>query len=862
MKQYREAKDKHPNGILLFRLGDFYEIFFDDAKVAAPIMGVQLTSRPLGKAGRAPMCGVPHHAWQAYVGKLLRAGHKVVICDQVEAASKNKIVRRDVTRVLTPGTVVEEAYLEPSKPNYLVAAWSKGTEAGIAACEVSTGELLLCQLPRERLQSEIERLAPAELLTPPEIEEYRFDPVRGEQRLKDMLGIAFPASVGAQDAPLAVGAAGVVLDYLKQNQTRVGPGVFSVRTYSPDATMPLDAATVRNLELPALVDLVDRTSTPVGARQLRSWLGAPLRDAESIELRLAAVDELVSSADQRDVLQAALKPVGDLERLVSRSAQGHATARELVGLRRSLEALPAVQDALSECSALVTRELAGQVSAAPELVDILARALVEDPPLNARDGGVIRSGYDADLDAISDGSRAAREWIAKLEATERRRSGIRSLKVGFNKVFGYYIEVSHANTATLPDDYVRKQTLVGGERYITPELKEREAIVLTAQERIAARELEILHELREAVAGSALLLRETAHAMGMVDALLSLAAAAAEHGWSRPEVNAGVQLNIRGGRHPLVERGLPAGVFVANDLELDPDDAQIVVLTGPNMAGKSTYLRQAAMIVLLAQCGSFVPAERAVIGLADRVFTRVGAHDDITAGMSTFMVEMTETAYILNHATRSSLVIFDEVGRGTSTYDGVSIAQAVVEHLHDAPKLGCRTLFATHYHELTALAERLPRVRNQRVEVLEEGDTVRFLHRVVPGGADRSYGIHVAAVAGLPSGVIARARDVLADLERQRPLEPPEFQLGLPIEMASDPLRKELEDIKADQHRRAGCGEDLDPRQRRRRRNPCRRAGGRLSASHHEQAHQACRPHHDPVVRLPWRGPREHRRGR
>jgi len=624
MRQYREAKEKHPDGILLFRLGDFYEIFFDDAKAAAPIMGVQLTSRPLGKAGRAPMCGVPHHAWQAYVGKLLRAGHKVVICDQVEAASKNKIVRRDVTRVLTPGTVVEEAYLEPSKPNYLVAAWSKGTEAGIAACEVSTGELLLCQLPRERLQSEIERLAPAELLTPPEIEEYRFDPVRGEQRLKDMLGIAFPASVGAQDAPLAVGAAGVVLDYLKQNQTRLGPGVFSVRTYSPDATMPLDAATVRNLELPALVDLVDRTSTPVGARQLRSWLGAPLRDAESIELRLAAVDELVSSAPQRDLLQVALKPVGDLERLVARSAQGHATARELVGLRRSLEAVPAVQEALSACSALVTRELAGQVSAAPELVDILARALVEDPPLNARDGGVIRSGYDADLDAISDGSRAAREWIAKLEAAERKRSGIRSLKVGFNKVFGYYIEVSHANTATLPDDYVRKQTLVGGERYITPELKEQEAIVLTAQERIAARELEILHELREAVAGSAPLLRETAHAIGMVDALLSLAAAAAEHGWRRPEVNAGVQLNIRGGRHPLVERGLPAGVFVANDLELDPDDAQIVVLTGPNMAGKSTFLRQAAMIVLLAQCGSFVPAERAVIGLADRVFTRVG----------------------------------------------------------------------------------------------------------------------------------------------------------------------------------------------------------------------------------------------
>ena len=795
MRQYREAKEAHPDGILLFRLGDFYEIFFEDAQVAAPIMGVQLTSRPLGKTGRYPMCGVPHHAWQSYVGKLLRAGHKVVICDQVEAASKNKIVRRDVTRVLTPGTVVEDAYLEPSRRNYLVAAWSRGSDAGIAACEVSTGELLLCQLPKDRLQSELERLAPAELLAPPDIDEYRFDPVRGQQRLKDLLGIAFPASVGAQDAPLAVGAAGVVLDYLKQNQSRVVPGSFTVRTYSPDLTMPLDAATVRNLELPALVSLMDRASTPVGARQLRAWMGAPLRDAESIQLRLAAVDELVSAPGLRDRLQAALKPVGDLERLVSRAVQGHASARELVGLRRSLAAIPDVQEALSACSALVTRDLAGEVTAAPELAGTLARALVEDPPSSIREGGVIQAGYDADLDSIADASRSARDWIARLEPAERRRTGIRSLKVGFNRVFGYYIEVSHANTAPLPEEYVRKQTLTGGERYITPALKEREAVVLSAQERIAARELELLRDLGAAVAASSPLLRASAQAMGMVDALLSLAVAAAEHGWRRPEVNAGLRLSIKAGRHPLVERGLPAGVFVSNDLELDPDDAQIVILTGPNMAGKSTYLRQAAMIVLLAQCGSFVPADRAVIGLADRVFTRVGAHDDISAGMSTFMVEMTETAYILNHATRSSLVIFDEVGRGTSTYDGVSIAQAVVEHLHDAPKLGCRTLFATHYHELTALAERLPRVRNERMEVLEEGDAVRFLHRVVPGGADRSYGIHVAAVAGLPSGVIARARDVLADLERQRPLEPPDVQLGLPIEMAPDALRKELEEI-------------------------------------------------------------------
>ena len=794
MRQYREARDKHPDGILLFRLGDFYEIFFDDARVAAPIMGVQLTSRPLGKTGRAPMCGVPHHAWQAYVGKLLRAGHKVVICDQVEPAAKNKIVRRDVTRVLTPGTVVEEAYLEPSRPNYLVAAWTKGLEAGLAACEVSTGELLLCQLPRDRLQSELERLAPAELLTPPEVEEYRFDPVRGQQRLKDMLGIVYAASVGATGAPLAVGAAGVVLDYLRQNQTRITPGSLTVRTYSPDATMPLDAATVRNLELPALVTLIDRTGTPVGARQLRSWLSAPLREAESIELRLAAVDELVGAPALRDRLQEVLKPVGDLERLVTRAASGHSSARELLALRRSLEAIPAVHEALGACEALVTRQLAGQVTAAPEVSEVLARALVEDPPTYGRDG-VIRPGFDADLDAILDASRGAREWVAKLENGERRRSGIRSLKVGFNKVFGYYIEVSHANTAKLPDDYVRKQTLTGGERYITPELKEKEAIVLSAQERIAARELEILHELGEMVAASSPSVRATAQAIGMIDALLSLALAAAEHRWIRPVVNAGLGLRIHGGRHPLVEEGLPAGVFVANDLDLDPEDAQIVILTGPNMAGKSTYLRQAAIIVLLGQCGSFVPAETAVIGIADRIFTRVGAHDDISAGMSTFMVEMTETAYILGHATRASLLILDEVGRGTSTYDGLSIAQAVVEYLHDAPRLGCRTLFATHYHELTALAERLPRIRNQRVEVLEEGDTVRFLHRVVPGGADRSYGIHVAGVAGLPPAVIARARDVLGELERQRPLEPPELQLGLPIEMAPDPLRKELEEI-------------------------------------------------------------------
>jgi DNA mismatch repair protein MutS len=798
MRQYREAKEQHPEGILLFRLGDFYEVFFDDALVAAPVMGVTLTSRPLGKAGRAPMCGVPYHAWQLYVGKLLRAGHKVVICDQMEAPGKGPVVKRDVTRVLTPGTVIEDSYLDPARPNYLVAVWTRGTESGLAACDMSTGELLLCQLPAERVSAELARLAPAELLTPPEVEEYRFDPVRGQQRLRDVLGIAYPAAVGADSAPLAVGAAGVVLDYLKQIQARVGPGLLSVRTYSPDATMPLDAATVRNLELPELVKLIDHTRTPIGARRLRAWLGAPMRDAESIELRLSAVDELTSSPTLQEKVASALKEVGDLERLVSRAAQGHAGARELVALRRSLEAIPAVRDAAGACEALAIRELAAQMADSPELASELTRALVEDPPPHTRDGGAVRRGYDAELDGIVDASQSAREWIASLESSERRRTGIRSLKVGFNKVFGYYIEVSNANAVSIPPDYVRKQTLTGAERYLTPELKEKEAVVLTAQERIASREVEILRDLGAKVAESAPSLRATAQAIGSIDALRSLAVAAARERWRRPKVNASQALSIKGGRHPLVEHNLPAGTFVANDLELDPEDQQITILTGPNMAGKSTFLRQAAVIVLLAQCGSFVPADQAVVGLVDRIFTRVGAHDDIVSGMSTFMVEMTETANILNHATRASLVILDEVGRGTSTYDGVSIAQAVVEHLHDSPRLGCRTLFATHYHELTALAERLPRVRNQRVEVLEEGETVRFLHRVVPGGADRSYGIHVAALAGLPSGVIARARQVLAELERQRPLEPPEQQLGLPMEMAPDELRKELEEIQPD----------------------------------------------------------------
>jgi DNA mismatch repair protein MutS len=795
MKQYWEAKQRHPDAILMFRMGDFYEVFFDDAVEAAPIMGITLTSRPM-KEGRQPMCGVPHHSWQTYAGRLLRAGRKVVLCDQVEAASGKKVVRREVTRVLTPGTVLDDAYLEPGVSNWLVAAWTRGTEAGLAACDVSTGELQLCQLPADRLQPELDRLQPSELLGPPGFEAYRFDPERGRHRLADRLGIAYPESIGAEKAPLAVGAAGVVLEYLEQNQLRVEPGLFRVRTYSPDATMQLDGATVRNLELVTLMKLVDRTATPIGARHLRRWLWAPLRDVEAIELRLGAVAELV---ERRDGLRAALRQLGDLERLVSRAAHGLATPRELVALRRALEVLPGIAEAAGEASSLLLKQLAAAVRPDPELAGLLRRALVEDPPAQTRDGGAVRAGYDAELDGIHEASRAAREWIAGLELAERERTGIKNLRVGYNRVFGYFIEVSHAHQSLVPADYIRKQTLTGAERYLTPELKEREAVVLNAQQDRVSRELEVLKGLARRIAEAAPGLLATADAVGDLDALASLAETAGDGGWTRPEVSTGRRLVIVGGRHPVVEHSVGPGNFVANDTLLDPDEGQIVVLTGPNMAGKSTYLRQVALIVLLAQCGSFVPAQAASIGLADRVFTRVGAHDDLAAGMSTFMVEMAETANILNHATATSLVVLDEVGRGTSTYDGVSIAQAVVEYIHDSPRLRCRTLFATHYHELTALADRLPRVRNERVEVLEEGDQVRFLHRVVPGGADRSYGIHVAALAGLPPQLLARARQVLAELEQQRPLEPAAQQLGLALGPIDDPIRRELATIELDQ---------------------------------------------------------------
>jgi DNA mismatch repair protein MutS len=794
---------------VLFRLGDFYETFGEDAERAAPLLGITLTSRELGKGQRFPMAGVPYHAYENYVGKLLRAGLKVALCDQVEQAGEARgLVRREVVRVLTPGTVVEDAYLEGGGTNYAVAVCLRSHYHGIAALDCSTGELALLRVDPsdDALRDELTRLRPAELVasegdrsrllslvgvTPVSwVDPRDFDARAAVDRLLSLLGVETLAAFGCDEWPEALAAAHALLRHAERSHLRLEAGLLRLHAHHPREYMHLDPPTRRSLGLAAdrvstsddLVGLIVREAiTTMGAREVRRWLDQPLRNREPLDDRLGRVALLVEDPLARGQLQGELRGLPDLERIAARTGQGVATPRDLRALLKALMALPGVRRIAARWP-----ELAGSPPSPSEneLRELLASALVDEVPATLKDGGVFKPGFDAELDGLRDGSRAARDWIAALEQTERQRTGIRSLKVGFNQVFGYYLEVSHANREPIPGEYVRKQTLINGERYVTPELKEKETLVLNATSAIVAREQALFSELcrRITVAGKDLL--DTAACLGQLDAVAALGTVAARHHWVRPILRDAPGIEIVGGRHPLVEAALGPGRFVPNDLRLDPDDQQVVLLSGPNMAGKSTYLRQAGIIVLLAQVGSFVPATRAVIGLCDRIFTRVGAHDELARGLSTFMVEMVETAHILAHATPRSLLIFDEVGRGTSTYDGVSIAQAILEYLHDAPQLRSLTLFATHYHELTALAQRLPRLHNFRMEVREEGERVIFLHQVVEGGADRSYGIHVAELAGLPRQVVVRARQVLSELEGQRPLERPDAsaQLSLPLD--------------------------------------------------------------------------------
>jgi DNA mismatch repair protein MutS len=797
-QQYLAVKRQYPDAIVFFRLGDFYETFDDDAHIAASVLDITLTSREMGKGQRVPMAGIPYHAAEGYIARLVSAGYKVALCDQVGEPDGRHLVERRVTRVVTPGTVTDPAMLDASRNTYIVAVLLEGTRAGLAVADVSTGEFAVTEVLAERveqaqdlLRRELLRLSPAEVVypqglnaTPDPLSEclpegvYRSptDAViwrlnTAEAALREHFRVETLEAFGCAGKPFAIRAAGALLLYLQETQKGNLAHITELVTYSLDTFMMLDAQTRRNLELVenlrgerrhSLIAVLDQTCTPMGARLLRRWVNQPLLELAAIRARQDCVAALVGDALLRAQLREHLKRVADVERLINRVVTGAAGPREVLSLGVSLRTLPTIQQLVSRVPALST------YAALPDcqsVVRLIERAVVDDPPGTLGQGQVIRPGFSPELDAVRSSVQEARTWIASLEQRERERTGIKSLKVGYNKVFGYYIEVSNANRALVPPDYQRKQTLVGAERYITPELKIYEQQVLHAEERIAALEEDAFRRVLGEVASTAEPIRRAARLLAELDVFASLAEVAVRRRYVRPEVDDSTVLAITGGRHPIVEAVLESGRFVPNDTYLDPREQQIMLLTGPNMAGKSTYLRQVALIVLLAQIGSFVPAEQARIGLVDRIFTRLGAQDDIASGQSTFMVEMVETAAILHHATPRSLVVLDEIGRGTSTYDGLAIARAVIEHLHNSQRLGCRTLFATHYHELTELERILPRVRNYRMDVLEEGERVVFLHRVVPGGADKSYGIHVAQLAGMPRAVVRRAREILAELE-------------------------------------------------------------------------------------------------
>ncbi len=773
-------------------MGDFYETFDDDARMASKDLDLVLTSKAMGKNMKVPLAGIPAHSLESYLTRLIKKGHKVAICEQLsDPASSRGLVERDVVRVVTPGTVVEPSLLEQKANNYLAAVCVQDDVAGLAYVDISTGEFRTSQMPVEGLGPELGRLSPAELLTiegagptpdpngcsvtkmPSSM--LRLDDAR--RRLMEHYEVATLEAFGCDNLPMAVVASGMVLGYLEDTQKAALSELSHLATYSTDSYMVLDEQTRRNLELfqvgrggpgTSLLSILDLTRTSMGGRLLRRWVGQPLLNLGEIRERQDGVSQLYSNLNLRERVMSQLSHVSDIERVLHRIRSGMAVPRELLGLKTSLEAGVAIIGMIGsdEPESPLGKMLKG-VRSPGEVVALIDQAIDPEPSGQVGEGRVIARGFSQELDDLRFGSRNAHEYIAGLEQRERDRSGIRGLKVGYNKVFGYYIEVSKTYLEQVPESYVRRQTLVGGERYITPELKEYESLILNARENIERLEGDLYRRVCGQIAQEGKAIASLADFLAHIDALASLAEVAHRQRYVRPKLDEGDAIEIRGGRHPVVENMVPAGTYVPNDCSLASSDAQMILLTGPNMAGKSTYIRHIALIVLLAQVGSFVPADSASIGLVDRIFTRVGQQDDLATGQSTFMVEMVETAAILNQATPRSLVVLDEVGRGTSTYDGLSIARAAAEYIHNSPRLGCKTLFATHYHELTRLAGVLPRVRNYNVAVAEEDGRVVFLHRIVPGGADRSYGIHVAQLAGLPRSVVNRAREVLEELESQ-----------------------------------------------------------------------------------------------
>ncbi len=793
MRQYHQIKDRHPDTVVLFRLGDFYETFEGDAAITSRVCGITLTKRGNGTEEETPLAGFPWHQLDNYLPKLVRAGYRVAVCEQLEDPKHARgIVKRDVIEVVTPGVAMNDRLLDAGRNNYLAAVFIDRDQTGLAFCDVSTGEFQATSLPASDLAEVLESISPAEVIVSraqksiieplrlsseprvTRLEEWIFDETYALDRLRDHFGTQSLKGFGFEGDGLATLAAGAVMHYLMETQRARLGHIRRVTRYAYGDFIALDPATKRNLEIlfaandggrnGSLLNVIDRTSTPMGGRLLKRWALHPLKSRDGIEKRLAAVEALYNDVSVTVELEKELRGVGDLERLMARVATLRASPRDLGGIRSGLARLPRVVELVERTSAPSLTAIARSLQTLDDLLGRLDHAIPDDPPATLSDGGSIRAGFSPELDELRDLRASGKSYLETLQERERKRTGIPSLKVGFNNVFGYYIEITNANRDRTPEDYVRKQTLANAERYITPELKEYEEKILHAEERIADLERELFNELQAFTAERSEPILRNAQLLAMLDCLVGFARLARDRDYRRPVIEDSMRLEIVGGRHPVVETLLPDGErYVPNDTMLDVEGDQIAIITGPNMSGKSSYLRQTGLIVLLAQIGSFVPAERAVIGVVDKIFTRVGAQDNIAAGESTFLVEMHEAANILNNATDRSLILLDEVGRGTSTFDGISIAWAMTEYLHD--RIGARTLFATHYHELNALADRFDRIVNYKVEVREHDDRVIFLRKVTPGSADHSYGIQVARMAGLPDEVTTRASEILISLE-------------------------------------------------------------------------------------------------
>ncbi len=793
LRQYMSIKEAFPDAVLFFRMGDFYEMFFDDAVRASKILGITLTARGTYKGEKIPMCGIPYHAYKTYIGKLVDSGVKVAICEQTEDSGASKgIVKREVVRVVTPGVVVDEQEVD-QKDNIFIASVSEGNEMyGLAHLDLSTGEFRVTEIPSfEQLSDEIARIGPAELLVPEQgnlagmeaLSVYRlerlngdfFDSTRSESLLKEQLGVGSLSGFGLEGMVQGIQAAGALVHYLRDTQKGLPTHIREIVFYHLTDFMVLDESTCTHLELlksmsrqtskGTLFDILHKTVTPMGSRLLKNWISYPLVQVDAIRARLAAVACFKGNPLFRAEMRDNLKEIFDLGRLNGRIALKRANARDLLALKVSLAILPSIRKSLEQSTSTLLSDMASRMDLLEDVVALIEESIDDDPPLSMKEGGFIKKGYNGDLDELVSLSRDGKSWIAAFAVSERERTGISNLKVGFNRVFGYYIEISKSNLHVVPSDYVRKQTLVNGERFITEALKIRENQVLGAEERRVELEARLFEEIREKIALENQRIRETSELISTIDVLAGLAEVAENNQYACPEINEGLELKIVDGRHPVVELSVKEEDFVPNDIYLNSGDQQIIIITGPNMAGKSTILRQAALTVLMAQMGSFVPASKAVVGIVDRIFTRVGASDDLARGRSTFMVEMNETANILRHAGTKSMVVLDEIGRGTSTYDGLSIAWAVAESLHDLRGGGVRTLFATHYHELTELTATMTKVKNFNVAVREWNDKIVFLRKMVPGSASRSYGIQVARIAGIPEGVIGRAKEILNNLE-------------------------------------------------------------------------------------------------